>query len=161
MAGADGFMPNFMHQQQGQMVDKVTAVMSLVQLARTLWPYGRQAVEHTINFLAGQKGINLEDVYAHMDWQQAQTLTESTVTDSSSPGSGIKKHFGFVEFRLTPKSENEEQQAAASSIAIGQPGYVAQEVQRHDATSTAAKHDQTFHKTVLASTQMGKAQLRL
>lgn len=130
MDGAGGFAPNFMQQQQGQMVDRVTAVMSLVQLARTLWPYGRQAVEHTINYLAGQKGINLEEVYAQMQWQQPNSLVDSSVTASSSPNSvgGIKKYLGYDEIRLTLVKDGEAEQAASSSAAIGQPGYVAQEV---------------------------------
>ena len=160
MDGAGGFVPKFMVQQQSQMVDKVAALMSLVQLARMLWPHGRKAVEHTINYLAGQKGINPEEVYAHIDWEQAQNITNSTETDSSSPGSGSKKYLGFDEIRLTPiKDEVKEQQTAASSIAIGQPGYVAQEVHKHNTKHTSTEPDQTLYKIILASTQMGKAQV--
>ena len=82
-------------------------------------------------------------------------MTEDSGIESTG---GLRKHLRFDEIRLTPKGEpRQEQPAVLSTMAIGRLGYVAHKVQQYDAKQIGtAEDEQTYHKTFLASVQIGK-----
>lgn len=175
MASIEEFAPGFAHdmqQQQIEVADEVAAVGSLVFVAREFWPYGTQVVEFIVRHLAGEKGVDPEEVFARVGWQkphqlqqqQPQPQQQAEADDSSTgSGSGLRKQLGFDEIRLTPKEPQEQaQQAAAaalSTFAMGRFGYVAKEVQKYDVKQIVhIEDDQTYHKTAAASVQIGNGQ---
>ena len=66
MAGP--YTRSFVAQQHEDVMDKVTAVLTLVGVAKALWPWGKQVAEATVRRLAGEKGIDPEEVFAQVDW---------------------------------------------------------------------------------------------
>ena len=78
MPGAEAFARGFVHnleQQQGEIMDKVIVVMTLVGVARALLSHwGKQAMEAVIRHLAGQKGVDPEGVFAQVDSQTPKQL---------------------------------------------------------------------------------------
>ena len=148
MASGEAFVRNYANALElKETEEKIAIVMTLVGLARTLWRmWGKQATEACIRQLAGDKGVDPDEVFSKVDWQEVQSL------DDSGSSRGIRKHLGVEEIRLTPATTPEQQPAAASSTpAMGQFGHVAKEKQKHD--------DQVYHKIVLASMQFGKVQV--
>ena len=175
MVGAEAFVPNFVHaMEQQQNEQKVVVVMVLVGIARTLWRYwGKAAMEATIRVLACEEGVDPQEIFAQVEYQDQEPHdTTATTEDSgvSSNEASWRKTFGVDDIRLTPKRsdaqqlppqpqpQQQQQQAASSSvIAIGQPGYVAQEVQKYEPKQdNVMEDDQLIHKTILASVQIGK-----
>ena len=187
MAQAGGYTPNAFHtmvhiQQQNERVDNVAIFMALVSTAKTFWPYGRQAakamVQQGLKFMGFAAGtISIEEVLNTVEQEEQQRLSESSPgeADQMSP---VQPRGMITEFeKLTPEEvehagwtnfggqqqqqqPTESQQAASSTTAavVGQPGFVLQEVQRHEPKRTAQvdSGEQQTQTPALAATQAGK-----
>lgn len=72
MAHYGDFTPGFVQnlqtiEQQGQL-DKLSLVLAMVGAARAVARLGRPAAEAVFRQMAGNSDVNVEDIFAQVDW---------------------------------------------------------------------------------------------
>ena len=103
--------PNVTHNLAQQQHDKMALLLAAIGFVRPLVKYGRPYAEALFNKFFGNKDINMEEVFANVDWPvlQAETPTEG----SSGSRRGWRRALGLDEVQLTPQQQQQQQQQHA------------------------------------------------
>ena len=120
MASAS-YTPSWVHttahiQQQEEMIDKVMLMIAAIGFVKVVAKQGRQLAATLFNETFGNKDIDMEEVFAEVEFPEGSTTTTTTTTDQRSPGSTRKvlKYEGWAQQQQQqqqPQQPQQQQQA--------------------------------------------------
>lgn len=110
----------------------MAVVIAIVGIARLLIPYGKALVKVVVNIMVGEKGVDPEDVYAEMDWEQLQPPQQPSDSSSGSRSAfdkfkserlcqprALDHSFEVVQASTKQQSDSSQQQQRQTQIAQG------------------------------------------
>ena len=137
-ASFDDYTPNLMRNMAQQQHDKVTMILAAIGFVRPLVKYGRPYAEALFYKVLGKQEVDMDEVFANVDWPALQDQTPPT-EDSSGSRRGWRRLLGFDEVQLTPQQQQQQQNPQVQEPERQQPqqqqqqtiqGNVATQVQR-------------------------------
>ena len=97
-----------MHNMAQEQHDRMALLLAAIGFVRPVVRYGRPYAEALFKKFFGDKDIDVEEIFANVDWNALQD--ETPTEGSSGSRRGWRRALGFDDLHLTPSQQQPQQQ---------------------------------------------------